>query len=59
LHKGDFSNDFSSDFDISLLVIELKEGAQVYFEDEIEKTIAFWTQYLQSLRSESDTISNS
>lgn len=47
-HKGDFSSDFSRDFDISSLDIELKDGTKIYFEDEIETTISFWIQYLKS-----------
>ena len=48
LHKGAFSSGFSRGFDISTLYIELDDGTKIYFEDEIEKTITFWTQYLKS-----------
>jgi hypothetical protein len=48
LHQGAFSSDFSRDFDISALDITLKDGAQINFEDEIEKSIEFWKQYLNS-----------
>ena len=48
LHKGSFSSDFSRDFDISTLDIELNDGTKIYFEDEIENAISFWKNYLQS-----------
>ena len=48
LHKGSFSNDFSRDFDISTLEIELKDGTKIYFEDEIENTVKFWKEYLET-----------
>jgi len=48
LDKGSFSSDFSRDFDISTLDIELNDGTKIYFEDEMEKVISFWTKYLQS-----------
>jgi hypothetical protein len=46
LHKGDFSNDFSSDYDISVLKIDLKDGITVLFEDEITECIQFWDRFL-------------
>ncbi len=49
LHLGDFSNDFSRDFDISSLDIELNDGSKIYFEDEIETVISFWTIYLRDI----------
>lgn len=48
LHQGAFSNEFSREFDITTLDITLKNGTQIYFEDEIEKTIEFWKRYLNS-----------
>jgi len=48
LHQGAFSSDFSRDFDISTLDIELNDGTKIYFEDEIETSINFWIQYLNS-----------
>lgn len=48
LHQGGFSSDFSRDFDISTLDIELNDGTKIYFEDEIETSINFWRQYLTS-----------
>ena len=46
LYKGSFSNDFSRDFDISSLDIELTDGTKIYFEDEIKNVVDFWTKYL-------------
>jgi hypothetical protein len=46
LHKGDFSRDFSRDFDISTLNIEMNDGTKKYFEDEIEIVVNFWIEYL-------------
>jgi len=48
IHEGAFSIGYSRDFDISTLDIELDNGTKIYFEDEILKTINFWTDYLQS-----------
>ena len=48
LHKGIFSSDFSRDFDVSTLDIELKDGKRIYFEDELSTTINFWNKYLQT-----------
>lgn len=48
LHKGAFSSDFSRDFDISTLDIELNDGTKIYFEDEIEIAITFWQGYLKT-----------
>lgn len=45
LHRGAFSNGFSRDFDISSLKIETNDGMIYYFEDELEKTVAFWKSY--------------
>jgi hypothetical protein len=49
LHIGDFNNDFSRDFDISSLVIELHDGTKVHFEDEIIIVMDFWTEYLKEI----------
>ncbi len=44
-HEGDFSSEFSSDFDISYLEIELENGDILNFEDEIDKVKEFWENY--------------
>ena len=48
LHHGAFSKEFSREFDISALEIELNDGTFIYFEDEIKTVIDFWTRYLQT-----------
>lgn len=48
LNLGSFSNDFSRDFDISTLNIELNDETKSCFEDEIETAINFWMKFLQS-----------
>lgn len=47
LHQGEFSSDFSRDFNISTLNIDLNDGTKKYFEDEIEQSILFWSSYLK------------
>lgn len=48
IHQGAFSSEFSREFDITTLNIELNNGTELYFEDEIERSINFWRQYLHS-----------
>lgn len=48
LHKGDYSSDYSRDFNISTLDIKLIDGTSVYFEDEIENVMNFWRGYLNT-----------
>jgi len=48
LHRGSFNSDFNRDFDISSLDIALIDGTKIYFEDEIQKVVDFWAQYLKS-----------
>jgi len=45
-HQGEFSDEFSREFNTSSLNIELKDGNKIYFEDEIEKAISYWREYL-------------
>ncbi len=47
LRKGAFSKAFSRAFDISTLDIEMKDGTKLYFEDQIEKVISFWKDYIK------------
>ncbi len=47
LHEGTFDQSFDRSFDTSSLDIELNDGTQLYFEDEIQKMVAFWTHYLR------------
>jgi len=48
LHEGDFSSDFSRDFDITTLEIELNDGTKKYFEDEARLVVDFWTNFLKA-----------
>ena len=48
ISTGAFSSDFSRDFDISTLVIELNDGSEIYFEDEIEKAMIYWEDYFKT-----------
>ena len=48
VHDGDFNEDFSNDFDIAALEIELNDGTTVYFDDAIERVINFWELYLST-----------
>ncbi len=45
-HIGAFSGDFSSDFDQTALLVEMDDGTKVWFEDELDVVIAFWTNYI-------------
>ena len=44
-HRGDFSNDFSFDFDISYLELEKNDGTILRFVEETEKVKGFWDNY--------------
>lgn len=46
-HKGDFSRDFNSDFDISYLQIEKNDGNKLSFIDEIKNVKEFWDAYFK------------
>ena len=45
-HKGSFSRDFSRDFDISVLEIDLMDGNKVYFDDRVREVLEFWSYRL-------------
>ena len=44
-HGGAFSKDFSRDFDISRLEIELTGGQTVWFIDVVDCAVTFWSQF--------------
>ena len=46
-HTGDFSQEFSRDFDISGLMLTVQDGRQLWFEDVIEEALAFWDGYFK------------
>jgi len=48
-HMGAFSREFSKDFDISYLEVELDSGYRLDFEDEIDKVKVFWEEFFSKL----------
>lgn len=46
VHKGDFSSDFSSDFDISRLQVLNVDGTTVDFDPAITSVMNFWRDHL-------------
>ena len=44
---GGFSREFSRDFDIPGLMLEVKGGHQLWFEDVIEEAFSFWDGYFK------------
>jgi len=46
---GAFSREFSKDFDISYLEVELDSGYRLDFEDEIDKVKVFWEEFFSKL----------
>ena len=48
-HRGDFSSkDFSRDFDISCLEIELLGGQTVFFLDVVDHAVGFWSDFFEN-----------
>lgn len=45
--EGAFSRDFSRDFDVCRLEIELPGGQAVWFIDVIERAVAYWSQFFK------------
>ena len=45
-HVGDFSNDFSKEFDQTALLVKMDDGTEVWFEDELDAVVAFWQDYI-------------
>lgn len=43
--EGAFSHDFSRDFDVDRLEIELAGGRMVWFVDVAEGAVAYWSQF--------------
>lgn len=48
-HDGDFNSDFSRDFDVDSLEIEMDDGRVLDFIDEIELVIKFWIKYFNEV----------
>ena len=51
-HKGVFSNAFSKAFDVSCLKMELEDGKEVYFDEEINKAKEFIQNYFVRVLNE-------
>ncbi len=47
-HRGDFSSDFSHDFDISRLEIELHGGQALLCLDVVDGAVRFWSAFLRN-----------
>lgn len=47
-YDGEFSQEFSSEHNISALVIEMENGSVLYFMAEIKAVISFWTDYFEN-----------
>ena len=48
LHEGEFSSEFSFEFDVSCLMIDFDNGDSEILDLIFEKVIAFWTQYFEN-----------
>jgi hypothetical protein len=50
LHNGEYSNqEYSREYDISILKIKQPDGTTLFFEDEIQTVINFWKDYFENL----------
>ena len=49
-HNGAFSSAFSRAFDITVLLVELSDGRELYFEDVAERVFDFWNKFFQDKR---------
>lgn len=47
-HNGAFSNAFSRGFDISVLLVELRDGRELYFEDIADRIYRFWADFFKT-----------
>lgn len=47
-HNGAFSSGFSRGFDISVLLVELKDGRELYFEDIVDRVFKFWDNHFKT-----------
>ena len=46
-HRGAFSKDFSRDFDISRLEVEVLGGQTVWFLDVVGRAVGFWSDFFE------------
>jgi hypothetical protein len=47
-NNGAFSSGFSSGFNITVLLVEMQDGREMYFEDIVENIYKFWDCYFTS-----------
>lgn len=50
-HCGSFSSDFSRGYDVSVLEIELTDGAKVYFDDIVKDVFNYWSDKIKLNKS--------
>lgn len=49
LHEGAFSSQFSKQFDVSVLEVEMTDGNSVCFDEEVKKSLLFWQGKMSAL----------
>jgi hypothetical protein len=50
IHDGDFDpNDFSFDYDVSCLELEMKDGSKKIFIEEMKQVKLFWELYFKNI----------
>jgi hypothetical protein len=47
-HNGSFSSAFSRGFDITVLLVEMNDGREMYFEDIAERVYMFWNNFFKT-----------
>lgn len=47
-HNGGFSSAFSRGFDITVLLVEMSDGREMYFEDIAERVYTFWSNLFKT-----------
>ncbi len=47
-HRGDFSREFSEEFDVSRLEIELLDGRTHSFRDVVSRAVDFWYDFFKN-----------
>ena len=47
-HNGPFSSEFSREFDVSVLEIELMDGTKVYFDEAVKDVMKFWKNKIKT-----------
>jgi hypothetical protein len=47
-HNGGFSSAFSRGFNMTVLLVELQDGTELYFEDIADRVYKFWDDYFKT-----------